>query len=220
MANPRGQLDYTTLLALAAVGGYAITAALSDLSAVFLLSACDVLMEKYLWQAKINPIDDSEYESIIEMIEEATYQLMSSFAVGQILPLLGVSDNPSLLPMDGSTYAEADYPELWAILPAALKVGSNFVLPNMSDSFVIGTNSDLAIADWIGSNDHILTTSEMPNHAHSYDVAVSITTAAGIEPALASLTNNAPSLTGFEGGGNPHNNIPFSLKAKYYIVAR
>lgn len=218
MASP--YLVFTDLEALAAEGGYAIVTALSDLSAVFLLSSCVYLREKWLWQNPISPIDNTEYQQIIEMIEQAEYELMSNFAIGQIVPILGVSSSDFLLAMDGSSYAETDYPELSAILPASLKSGGNFTLPDLSDTFIIGTDADGNIANSVGSNQHTLSVNEMPAHTHSYTQTSAIPTAAGIEPTFADLTTQFPSVTGSAGGGLPHNNIPSSLKAKYYIVAR
>jgi microcystin-dependent protein len=218
MASP--YIQYAPLVILAASGAYNGSKQLDGLTAVFLLSACLVMRQRWLWQNPIAPIDDLEYQSIIEMIEEAEYQLMANMLIGSIVPFIAVKTDDSLLAMDGSTYAQADYSELFAILPSAWISGSNFTLPDMSDTFVIGADSDGNIGNSIGSNTHTLSIGEIPSHNHSYTLTTGIPTAAGLEPTFADLTSQAPSLTGNAGGGGSHNNIPQSLKMKYYIVAR
>jgi len=218
MASP--YLIYPDLVSDAAVGGYEITTALSNLSAVFLLSSCLYLRERWLWQNPIEPIDDSEYQAIIEMIEQTEYELMTNIAIGSIIPYLGVPANDNLLACDGSTYTGSDYPDLFALLPASLKSGGDFTLPDLADTFLIGSDSDANIANSIGSNQHTLSLTEIPSHNHTYTLTAGIPTAAGLEPTFADVTTQAPALTGSAGGGGSHNNIPQSIKAKYFIVAK
>lgn len=231
MASP--YIQFAELIALAADGGYNPSPALSQLSAVFLLSSCWVMRMRWLWQNPIAPITDSEYEDILEMIEQAEADLMTSFAIGQIIPSVGdLSSNINLLRLDGSTVLQADYPALAAIVPASWLVGADIQLPDMREKSLHGDDTT-NVGTIVGENDVTLTINEMPAHSHtqqphshSYSLTTAIPTAAGLEPTFADLTTNVPSSTGLTtainndtGGDQPHNNVPESLTVFWWIVA-
>lgn len=227
------RLEYDALVALASIGGYATITRLSNLTGVFLLSACWVLRDRYLWQTPLIKITDSEYESIQAMIDEAVYEIMSSFAVGQIISTIAdLSGFDEVLLLDGSVVDGNDYPELLSIAPVAWVSGTDITLPNMTQKGVFGENGD--VGDIVGENSVQLVENEMPihthiqdAHSHSYNSASSTPTAAGLEPALASLVTVFPTVTGVTvatnqnaGGDVPHNNIQSSLSVYWYIVVR
>lgn len=232
MASP--YLIYSDLVALAAIGGYQNTAALSNLSAVFLLSSCVYLREKWLWQNPIDPIDISTYQDIVEMIEQAEYEIMSNIMIGTIVPAVYDISNPDWILLDGTNVLQSDFPELAAIVPSAWLVGSDIVLPDMTQAGLFGENVPANIGSIVGENSHVLTVSEMPSHNHTQNphqhseiIPSVIPTAAGLEPALASLVTPTPSLTGLAtatnnpaGGDGSHNNIQQSLTVNWYIVGR
>lgn len=218
---------------LASVGGYNPSPALSQSSAVFLLSSCQVMRLRWIWQSAINPIDDSEYQSIIELIELAESDLMTSFAIGQIIPsVVDLSSNTSLLALDGQSVLQTDYPELSSVVPASWLVGLNIDLPDMSEKSLHGENGS-NLGDIVGENNVTLDVSEIPSHNHTQNphqhsefTVSSIPTAAGLEPALASLVTIVPTVTGlttatnnYTGGDGSHNNVPESLSINYWIVA-
>lgn len=232
MASP--YLQFGKLQALAAGGGYNSSPALSQLSAVFLLSACTYLQEQWLWQNPIAPIDDTTYQDILSMIAQAEADLMTSFAIGQIIPSIGdLSSNDNLLRLDGSTVLQVDYPALAAVVPSAWLVGADIQLPDMREKSLHGDDTT-NVGAIVGENSVTLQIGEMPSHthmqdahSHGYTLAVSTPTAAGLEPALASLVTVTPSVTGTSvatnqntGGDQPHNNVPESLAVYWYIVAR
>lgn len=227
------QLFYSQLVTLASGGGYAITTRLSDMTAVFLLSACCTLRDKYLWQSQLLPISDNVYQSIIDMIEMAEYELMTSFAIGQIISSVAdLSANDNLLPMDGSTIDGNDYPELLSVVPSSWVSSTDITLPNMTEKGVFGENGD--VGDIIGENSVQLQISDIPSHTHiqnshthSYSLTTAVLTAAGLEPAFADITTEVPAITGATvatnqntGGDGSHNNIQQSLSVYWYIVAR
>lgn len=232
MASP--YLMFDDLTTLAVEGGYVNSPALTNLSAVFLLSACTFLSEKWLWQNPISPIDDTTYKNILDMIAETEYQLMVSINIGTLIPSVVPKVVENWLLMDGSSYDPADYPELAAVVPAAWLGGGMINLPDMQDAGLFGSNNAGLVGTFVGENDHQLTTAEMPTHthtqnphSHSYTLTTGIPTAAGIEPTFADVTTQTPAITGAttatnndEGGDQPHNNVQNSMLVYWYIVAR
>lgn len=231
MASPLITLG--NIQSIASNGGFNPSPALTQSSAVFLLSSCVVMRMRWLWQNPIEPITDSEYNDIIEMIEQAEANLMTSFAIGQIIPSVAdLSVNTNLLKLDGSIVLQSDYPELTSVLPASWLSGGNIILPDMNEKSIHGDNG-ANIGDIVGENDVTLTISEMPSHTHTQNphqhsefTVNSIPTAAGLEPALASLVTVVPTVTGLTtatnnntGGDGSHNNVPESLSVNYWIVA-
>lgn len=232
MASP--YIQYAKLETLATVGGLSVVSALSDLSAAFLLSSCLVMQQRWLWQSPLNKIDDSTWQDILDMIAVAEYELMTSFAIGQIIPSVAdLSSYDNLLVLDGSSVLQSNYPELSAVVPASWLSGSNINLPDMSDTGLFGDGIN-SIGDIAGENDVTLDVSEIPSHnhtqnahTHSYTLTTGIPTAAGVEPTFADVTTQAPSLTGATtatnnptGGDGSHNNIQRSLIVNYWIVAK
>lgn len=227
-------IQYSDVAALAAVGGYSTIAALDNLSAAFLLSSCLVMRQRWLWQSPLVKISDATWQDINSMIDEAVYQLMSNFAVGQIIQSVAdLSSYDQVLELDGSTVLVADYPTLASVVPASWIVGSDINLPDMSDAGIFGDGVG-SVGTFFGENDVTLTESEMPvhthiqnSHTHTEVIPSIIPTAAGLEPALASLVTAVPSITGATvatnqtaGSGNSHNNIQRSLLVKWWIIAK
>lgn len=232
MASP--YLQFSILTTLAMQGGYSENPHLSQNSAVFLLSACLYLRERWLWQNPISPIDDTTYNQILEMIEQAEADLMTSYAVGSIISSICTQTGSNLQLLDGSSLLVSDYPELASCVPASWIVGTDIVLPDMASKGLFGADIPSSVGTLVGENDHTLTESEMPSHTHTQNphqhtyTGTTITpTAAGLEPALASLVTPLPNVTGQAtatnnntGGDSPHNNVQESLQVFYYLVVR
>jgi microcystin-dependent protein len=226
------RLVFSDLQALASDGGYSLITSLSDITAAFLLSACLPLRDRQLWQNQIMPISDTTYQEILSMIEQAEYELMTSFAIGQIISTITLIDNDNLILLDGSTIDGNDYPELFAVVPESWIVGDEITLPNMSQKGIFGENAD--VGDIIGENTVQLQISDLPSHTHTQNIhshseviPVVVTALGGEIPATASLVTASPSTTGGTiatnqntGDDAPHNNIQESLSVYWYIVAR
>lgn len=231
MASP--YLEFAKLTTLASNGGYSENPSLSQLSGVFLLSACVYLRSKWLWQNPIDPIDNATYQNILEMIEQAESELMTQYAVGSIIPSICTQTGSNLILLDGSSVLQADYPVLASCVPSSWLVGANINLPNMMDMGLFGTDDVNDLGDIIGENDHTLTTAEMPVHTHtqnphSHSEIIPAVTPTGAGPIVAgaSVVVPTPSTTGLAtatnnnaGGDTPHNNIQQSMQVFYYIVA-
>lgn len=226
-------LYFDQLETLASVGGYDIVTRLSNMTGVFLLSACVVLREKWLWQTPLEKISDTEYQNIIKMIEQTEYELMTSFSIGQVISTVtDMSGNDWLLPMDGTVVDGTQYPELLASVPASWVAGSDITLPNMTEKGVFGENGN--VGNIIGENAVQLGISEIPSHthiqdAHSHSEVIPVVSPAlgGEIPATASIVVASPSATGLTiavnnntGGDGSHNNIQESLTVYWWIVAR
>jgi len=134
--------------------------------------------------------------------------------IGTLVQYLTETAPQYVLPCDGSTYDDVDYPELAAVISAQWDNGDGtFTLPDLRGRMTIGTGTGASLTarsegDTGGAETHTLTIAEMPNHDHTYldaglpDVPV---LAPGEAPVNA-LSN--PAVTGATGGGNAHNNMP------------
>lgn len=231
MASPYLQFDKLT--ALATQGGYSENPHLSQMSAVFLLSACWYLQQQWIWQSPLQPISDATWNDIMQMIQTCEGELMTQYAVGSIIPSICEQNGSNLLLLDGSSVLASEYPQLAACVPAAWISGAMIDLPDMTDAGLFGTDDNLLIGGFAGENAVTLDESEMPSHthtqqphSHTYVQPVVTPITAGIEPVPGSLTTPTPTVTGSTvavnnatGGDQAHNNVQRSLLVYYYIVA-
>ena len=74
----------------------------------------------------------------------------------------------------GQTVVGADllHPDLWAVAPTAWKVGTDLVLPDLTDCYLAGRPTPGAVG---GSNTVTLTAANLPAHAHTMAHTHSIT---------------------------------------------
>jgi microcystin-dependent protein len=130
-------------------------------------------------------------------------------------------------------YNREDYPELYAIMPAALiEDEDTFHTPDLSDRTIVGagntfdalvTGGELAVTlfeDHLPAHQHSL-----PAHDHGYDQPSGITfndgTGAVRETALiqAGLTTQAGGVSNATGADEPHENMPPFMAFYMWIVA-
>ncbi|AXF52327.1 MAG: receptor-binding domain of short tail fiber protein [Circular genetic element sp.] len=227
-------LQFEKLDNLANTGGYQQTTALTQLSSVFLLSACTYLRERWLWQSPNDPIDNNTYNQILDMIDETEAQLMENVLVGSIISSVALITNPNYLPMIGQLIPVADYPELANVVPVSWIVGADIQIPNMTAKGLFGAVDIPTIGIEVGENFTTLTEAQMPvhthiqdTHSHSQTIPVVTPTGAGPIVAGASVVVPTPSTTGFTtatnqnaGNGDAHLNVPEVLLTVWYIVAR
>ncbi|MBE3097726.1 MAG: tail fiber protein [Planctomycetes bacterium] len=95
--------------------------------------------------------------------------------VGTVLDFAGVDIPGGWVECDGSTLEQADYPALYAVIGSNFNRGDEggyqFRLPDCKGRVPVGKGQDDDDRIWgLGENggesDHILTESEMPQHAH------------------------------------------------------
>lgn len=89
--------------------------------------------------------------------------------IGVIATFIGeiASIPPKYLLCNGATYAQADYPELAAILPSTFLSGSNFTVPALSGRFIRGAVADNVIGEIGGALNVTLTVANLPAHHHT-----------------------------------------------------
>jgi microcystin-dependent protein len=144
---------------------------------------------------------------------------MSSFRnVGMIAAFVRDIAMPDFwLPLIGQTLSQADYPELTAVMPAAWLSGSNIVLPDCRDRFLVMSGPTISTAQVGGSATHTLSIPETPAHSHSYrEDLTSALAGAGAIPVQSGVTSQE---TGISGNSQPHNNMPPYVAIRWGIYA-
>lgn len=184
-------------------GGYTGLAALSNFSAVLLLSGAAAFLHDYRnWTGVGYDLTDAEMDTINERVSRAEAEMIMS-AVGLIFPVANAAVPEFMLLCDGTQYLRVDYPELYEVLDAAFIVDpDNFIVPDLRDRMVIGSPTT-PVGDTGGSNTHILTIGELPSHSHIYEKeTISVLPEAGGAPIPAVLPTSIPTSTTSVGSGD------------------
>lgn len=135
----------------------------------------------------------------------------SDMLIGQIAFFVSVAPS-GWLELDGQTYAQGDYPELFGKIPSAWVSGTDFTLPDVDDVFLNGVGAGGTVGAVGGSSQHTLIEAEMPVHTHGYTfpvVAPDTISAGAPTPSVATVTPGTP--TSSAGSGNAHENRPSYL---------
>lgn len=166
-----------------------------------------------------------EVGDTVEDVTLAAWAAVTSFygdaMIGQIDLFLKALPS-GWLELDGTTYDEADYPELYAAIHADFKNETleQFTLPDFSDRFVVAEGSSYGIGDTGGSDTHTLTESEMPAHTHTYTPPLAdVDLEAPGAPDILAARLGTPTTTSSTGGGNAHENRPPYIAVTFGIFA-
>jgi microcystin-dependent protein len=140
--------------------------------------------------------------------------------IGACLPYATTLCPGNMLACDGATYNRVDYPALYAVLADTYKLDADtFITPDLSGKFILG--ADASEGDTGGEETHTLSIDEMPSHAHTYQPPEFNLDMEGPEiPDIGATILALPSLTGYEGGGQPHNNMPPYHAMAWGIICR
>jgi hypothetical protein len=177
----------------------------------FLTGCLDQLTDSYNWEK----FGDIEPDAVAQLFEEVIASMGNCDMVGQVIATLGnVPDNCLL--MDGKSVLVSDYPLLAGAVPDLVS-GSNIVLPDMTDAYLVG-GDNFDVGTFTGSNTHTLTESEMPAHTHDYVSAASSLTTIVVPDEPSAIP--APAISSPSGGNQPHNNMPYSMSVFWCIVAK
>lgn len=154
-------------------------------------------------------VDDSVDDIIAECFTALDSWYLGNMLIGQISSFLGLLPD-FWLPLTGDTFDRVDYPELWDTLDDNYKDSTTFTLPDLSDLFLTmaGTGS-YSLGDADGSNEHTLTSDEMPSHTHTYlPPVVDLDLEAVGVPDIMAARLGVPISTGATGGDSSHENRP------------
>ncbi len=157
----------------------------------------------------------SDVVAACKWIVESWY---SDMLIGSVATWLSTPPSGWLL-LDGSTHAEEDYPELFAVLDAALKSGSDFTLPDAENAFAYGvlTKGDTGAAQ--GSNTLNLTVGQLPSHSHTYIPPVLSATAETPVVPVPSVAVGASTSTGTAGDGDDIDRRPLRFGLIFAVFA-
>lgn len=136
---------------------------------------------------------------------------------------------------NGQTIAQADYPELYALIGdfyTVPPITDMFKVPNLQTKILRGADTGVNTPGTGGGSDtHTLTTAEMPEHdhtiAHTHTIpiadngGVQARAGRGTSANIGTLSTSASSASnsGSTGGGGSHNNIPAVIHMAYMIKA-
>jgi len=157
---------------------------------------------------------------------EAAWQILSEFYKDN--PLIGKIDaffldpGDMYLPLDGSTHAESNYPELYARLPESMidDIAMEFTLPDLEGLFLKGQAGGEAAGDVAGEASISLTVAEMPAHTHTYTPPVLDVDLEGPGvPDVLAARLGTPAQTSSTGSGDAHENRPPFVVVFWFIFS-
>jgi microcystin-dependent protein len=178
-----------------------------------LSDALTSLDEAFGWWEVGDSVDD-----VVAECKRAIELWYSDMLIGSVAPWLSTPPAGWLL-LDGSTHAETDYPELFAVLDDVLKTGSDFTLPDTSGSFAFGVldKADAGVVE--GNNVLNLTVSQLPSHSHDYIPPVPAATVGGAGPPLPSVQTGGAIPTTTVGTGDDIDTRPLRFGMLFAVFA-
>lgn len=199
-----------------------------------LLGALDEMTADFNWVEAGDVAVSFAVEESERMI--ATYKFMNfnPFPPGMIFPFGATAAPDGYLLCDGSSYAAADYPELFAAIGYSFGgAGTDFNVPALVNNVVVGAGDLYALAATGGESDVTLDVTAMPSHTHSdlghqhtIPLVTSLPAQAGVGfagdvtvPVVTSLTGISFANNQNTGGDGSHNNLQPYQAITYIIYA-
>lgn len=151
---------------------------------------------------------------------------LDGFPIGGIAAYGGTAIPDGWLLCDGSTVSRELYSDLFKAVGTVFGSGdgsTTFNVPDYRDKFVLGAGGDVDLAETGGEKEHILNLSEIPKHRHQCSGAGNTALKNGAYTLMSDVNgqNPRPSFyTGWEGGGQAHNNMPPYVGTYYIIKAK
>jgi microcystin-dependent protein len=213
-------LDYVAINSIAANDADRFVS-LRPASFYVLMAALEAVAYRGQWENNGQPLSDMQWDTVEAWVDGAADDIMGGKMLGMICPFCRVDTlPPCFLLCDGSEYDAADYPALFAVLPASLKGSTTFNVPDLTDKFIYGADaSDVGVEG--GENQHMLTTDEIPSHNHGLYLTGDLDVeGVGVpQPNAAQLSPVITLYTASTGGGDPHENRPAFFSVVYGIAA-
>lgn len=171
------------------------------------------LTNEFVWTEEGDPVSDI-VASVFDTVT-TYYDIMLVGLVSQFLATIP----PGWLQLDGSTHLKVDYPILWERLPSQLRTGTDFTLPDLTDTFTVGAADAAAIGSEGGSNSYSLTVAQLATHTHTEIPAVIGATVGGAGPPLPSANPGAPIPSGPAGSDASIDNRPAFVEMLFAVYA-
>lgn len=175
--------------------------------------AITVLTNESQWEKVGDEIAD-----IVAACKQSVEFWYSDMLIGSVSPWI-LNPPAGWLLLDGATYANADYPELSALLPAHLISGANFTLPNVADAFPFGVLDEDDGTAVTGSNVLNLSIGQLAAHTHTEIPAIVGATVGGAGPPLPSAEVGTPIASGSTGDGDDIDIRPKRFGLVYAVFA-
>lgn len=171
------------------------------------------LSDGWVWEEVGDSVDD-----IVAACKDSVESWYSQMLIGSVFPWLSTPPDGWLL-LDGSTHAEDDYPELFAVLDDSLKSGSDFTLPDISDTFPFGVQVKADAGSLTGSNTLNLTVGQLPAHTHTYTPPVLTVDAETPTVPIPTAGIGSPIATGSTGDGDDIDKRPSRVGFIFAVYA-
>ena len=189
---------------------------------------CDPALFPHVGDAITQLTNDWQWLEVgdtVDDIVQAAWAAVTSFYGGAMIGQIDLflKDLPSgWLELDGTTYDEEDYPELYAAIDSEFKNETleQFTLPDFSDRFVVAQGSSYGLGDTGGADTHTLTEAELPSHTHNYTPPlVDVDLEGPGAPDVLAARLGTPTPTSATGSGNAHENRPPYIAVTFGIFA-
>lgn len=171
------------------------------------------LVNSWVWTEVGDSVDD-----IVSACKDSVENWYSDMLIGSVATWLSTPPDGWLL-LDGSTHAQDDYPELFAVLDDALKSGTNFTLPDASDAFAYGVQAKADTGQVEGDNVLNLTVGQLPSHSHTYTPPVLTVSAETPVIPIPTAGIGAPIATGTTGSGDDIDRRPLRFGLIFAVFA-
>ncbi len=175
--------------------------------------AITTLTEESTWEAVGDDVVD-----VVNACKLAVENWYSDMLIGTVSAWI-INPPVGWLLLDGTTYANSDYPELSALLPGHLISGANFTLPDVENTFSFGVLAEDDAAVVTGSNVLTLTVGQLPAHNHTYTPPVLTVNAETPVVPIPTSGIGSPIATGNTGDGDDIDTRPKRFGLVYAVFA-
>lgn len=175
--------------------------------------AITTLANDWVWEEVGDDIQE-----VVDACKASVESWYSDMLIGSVASWLSTPPDGWLL-LDGATHAQDDYPELFAVLDDVLKTGSDFTLPDITDSYPFGVQLKSDAGTVTGSNTLNLTVGQLPAHTHTYTPPVLTVDAETPTVPIPTAGIGSPVATGSTGDGDDIDKRPAGFGLVFAVFA-